>query len=82
MLFLQVGVGEELPAGGEEELEIRAATVAAVEDLRDAICAGGRCRALGVAEPMAIQLDWWLWEVGEKAREAHPPAHRTLTIYY
>uniref|UniRef100_A0A7S3VJW6 Queuosine 5'-phosphate N-glycosylase/hydrolase n=1 Tax=Dunaliella tertiolecta TaxID=3047 RepID=A0A7S3VJW6_DUNTE len=78
----KIGAGQELPAGGEEELEIRAATITAVEDLKDALSKSGRCQAVGAAVPITIQLDWFLWEVGEREREAHPPAHHTLTIYY
>ncbi len=36
----------------------------------------------GAQLPHAIQLDWWLWEVGERERHRHPPHHRTRTIYY
>lgn len=41
-----------------------------------------RCQALGTAAPITVQLDWWLWEVGERERDNHPPAHHTFTIYY
>ncbi|PNW81142.1 hypothetical protein CHLRE_07g344150v5 [Chlamydomonas reinhardtii] len=72
---------EQIPAGSEEEVEIRACTVVAVEQLREAIAA----KFLGTAGaqlPHAIQLDWWLWELGERERKNHPPHHRTLTVYY
>eukprot|EP00198_Chlamydomonas_reinhardtii_P003090 XP_001692426.1 predicted protein [Chlamydomonas reinhardtii] len=48
---------EQIPAGSEEEVEIRACTVVAVEQLREAIAA----KFLGTAGaqlPHAIQLDW------------------------
>ncbi|KXZ54661.1 hypothetical protein GPECTOR_4g727 [Gonium pectorale] len=73
--------GELIAAGSEEEVEVRACTVAAVEALREAIAA----KYLGVPGaqlPHAIQLDWWLWELGERERKSHPPHHRTLTVYY
>lgn len=73
---------QPIPAGSEQELEIRAATIVAVENLKEAIAAkfGGQP---GVEKlPITIQLDWWLWEVGEKSRNSHPPPHKTLTIYY
>ena len=82
----QVDGRQELLAGSAEEVEIRAATVAAVEAVRQAIAAklGGVQDQQGaeLALPNAIQLDWFLWEQGERARRAHRPHHRTLTIYY
>lgn len=65
---------EELPSEGPEEVEIRAATIWAVEWLREALAARGR------AVP-AYQLDWYLWELGQEARWKHP-YHRTRTVYY
>ncbi|KAJ9534515.1 hypothetical protein QJQ45_022133 [Haematococcus lacustris] len=41
---------------------------------------GGQASA-GV-EVLAITLDWWLWEWGERCRAEHPAHHRTLTVYY
>ncbi|KAK9794969.1 hypothetical protein WJX73_009457 [Symbiochloris irregularis] len=65
----------ELPAGSEEECEIRACTIVAVEKLRQALASETR-------KPNSIHLDWWLWEHGEQHRKDHRPHHRTLTIYY
>jgi hypothetical protein len=70
-------------------VEIRAATVQAVEQLqavlrqRAAGAAGGGGGRAG-APPCSVQLDWWLWGVGEAQRDAEgaPPHHRTLTMYY
>ena len=36
----------------------------------------------GRALPHTIQLDWWLWEIGEEAQHRHRPHHRTLTQFY
>ncbi|GFR50471.1 hypothetical protein Agub_g12522, partial [Astrephomene gubernaculifera] len=72
---------EQLPAGGEEEVEIRACTVVAVERLREGLADKFRDTP-GAQVPHAIQLDWWLWEEGERQRKQHPPHHRTLTIFY
>jgi hypothetical protein len=37
----------------------------------------------GAVVPHAIQLDWYLWEVGEAQRtNSSTPHHRTLTVYY
>ena len=79
-LAAAVDARQELAAGSAEELEIRAATVVAIERLRAAVTAKH-----GVADPAAlcsVALDWMLWERGERARQQHRPHHRTLTIYY
>ncbi|MCM8749474.1 queuosine salvage family protein [Thermomicrobiaceae bacterium CFH 74404] len=66
---------EELPAGSQEEIEIRAATVWAVEELRHRLAAAGR--------PMPPwQIDWALWNLGQALPPDAPPYHRTLTIFY
>lgn len=31
---------------------------------------------------LSIHIDWYLWELGERNMRAHPPHHRTLTVYY
>jgi hypothetical protein len=64
----------ELAAGSPEEVEIRAATIWGVEALRRATAAlGGPTRA--------VEIDWRLWEAGQRARDDRP-YHRTRTIYY
>jgi len=73
-----VDAREELPAGGAEEVEIRAATVVAVQALRDVLNAEG-----GAEEPlMDVEVDWLLWQVGEAQRDTLPPHHRTRTVFY
>ncbi|TFJ80449.1 hypothetical protein NSK_008190 [Nannochloropsis salina CCMP1776] len=67
---------EELPAGSEEEVEIRAATVQAVESMREVWRAGGK------GEILSVELDWLLWQEGERYRDSLPPHHRTLSIFY
>jgi hypothetical protein len=65
--------GEELPAGGEHEREIRACAVHACETL---------ARRLGVAPAL---LDNWLWNAGQELDPTHHPgnrAHLTRTVYY
>ncbi|KAL4425843.1 hypothetical protein ABPG75_009859 [Micractinium tetrahymenae] len=73
---------QELAAGSQEEVEIRAATVEAVEQLRRAMQA--RLAAEGRAEQRlnSVLLDWALWEEGEAKRKSHRPHHRVLTVYY
>lgn len=64
----------ELAAGGEEEVELRAATIVAVERMREELSRRG-------LETPAWQIDWYLWEHSHDAdvRIAH---HRTRTIFY
>jgi hypothetical protein len=63
-----------IEAGSRFEVEIRAATIVAVELLRREFARQGR--------PLfAIEIDWLLWH----AAQQHPkmlPHHRTLTIFY
>lgn len=75
-LAAAVDARAEVPYGAEEEVEIRAATVQAVEGLREALAGMGRPGVLSVA------LDWLLWQEGEKSKDALPPHHRTRTIFY
>lgn len=88
MLPLQVDSGQEIPSGSEEELEIRAASIVAVEQLKDAanklLQVQHQAEDSGSAEAsqlLSIQLDWWLWQEGERMRSDHPH-HKTWTIYY
>ena len=69
-----------LEEGGEEELEIRGCTIAAVEMLRQ--CLEDKHGKTGQQLPHTVQLDWWLWEIGEEAQQRHRPHHRTLTQFY
>jgi hypothetical protein len=68
----------DIQPGSEEEIEIRAATIQGVERLRAAIAA----KHGGAVCPSAVQLDWWLWDAGEKTRTTDGPHHRTLTTNY
>lgn len=86
----------ELAPGSEEEVEIRAGSIQAVEMLRgelesravspgDPFVSAGTCTEKGFLPParvLAVHLDWWLWETGEAARETAPPHHRVRTIFY
>jgi len=64
-----------IPAGSPEEVEIRAATICAVEMLRQKLTNQG-CR---VNSP---QLDNWLWYLGQEDAYRALPYHRTRTIFY
>lgn len=83
---LQVASQQELPAGSESEIEIRAASVVAVEMLKNAanekLQPKQSQQGNQEAQLLSIQLDWWLWHEGERLRQEHPPHHRTRTIYY
>ncbi len=72
--------GEELAAGSKEEVEIRACTIEAVEVLKRAL--QERSSKDGCVVPHSVQLDWFLWETGEKGRDTAPPHHRTQTTFY
>lgn len=65
----------EIPFGSEEEIEIRAQTIIAVDKLHAALT------ALGVSL-LVIELDWLLWQKGEALKDSIKPHHRTKTIYY
>lgn len=64
----------ELPANSPAEIEIRAATLWAVEFLRAALAKRGR-------QLWSIQVDWILWEASQ-SRDGMKPYHRVRTIYY
>ena len=66
----------EIAAGSEEETEIRASSIVATDLLREALASRFAVKL------HSVQLDWWLWEQGERQRRSHPPHHRTRTIFY
>lgn len=66
---------EILRAGSEEEIEIRAATIWGVELLRRALAGFGRALAAG-------DIDWLLWQAGQRLPSGSDPYHRTLTTFY
>ena len=66
---------EVLQAGGPEEVELRANTLWAVELLRRELNRMGK-------DLMAVELDWLLWELGQRAEFKGQPHHRTVTIFY
>jgi hypothetical protein len=64
-----------IPAGSEMEVELRAATIAAVERVRQTLGRKGKSF-------LSPELDWMLWTMGQDDRFRKKPYHRTLTIYY
>jgi hypothetical protein len=65
---------EELRAGEPAEVEIRAATVVAVERLREALDQRGR-------PLLSIEVDWILWDLSQGLYPVRP-YHRTRTVSY
>jgi hypothetical protein len=74
-LVRRIDAGEPLPAGSEEEVEIRAAGVHGVELLRAALAE----RGLAVR---ASDLDARLWRRGGGPRYKAVPRHRTRSVAY
>jgi hypothetical protein len=64
-----------IPAGSRMEVEIRAATVWAGEEMRQALLD----RAPGIT---ATHIDFWLWETSQRKSPDDRPYHRTLTAAY
>jgi len=71
----KVDHGIFLEAGSPEEIEIRANTIWAVELIRQEL------RRLG-EDLRAFEIDWILWNLGQKIQFKAKPYHRTVTIYY
>ncbi|MCI0475647.1 MAG: queuosine salvage family protein [Anaerolineales bacterium] len=65
----------ELEANSPVEIEIRAATLWAVEFLRDALARRDR-------KLWSIQVDWILWEASQARFVGMKPYQRVRTIYY
>jgi hypothetical protein len=65
----------EIVSASEEEVELRAATVIAVDMLQKKLEGRG-------VNVLVIELDWLLWQIGERTKDTLAPHHRTLTIYY
>lgn len=74
-LARRIDAREEIPAGSPEEVEIRAATVCAVDELVARLHARGQPAA-------AWQVDWALWQLGQSLPPDAPPYHRTRTRFY
>jgi len=62
--------GELIPAGSPEEVEIRASAVHAVELLSE------------ILNVRAMELDYLLWNRGQRPEYKARPRHRTRTVYY
>ncbi|MBM3461702.1 MAG: hypothetical protein FJX76_06330 [Armatimonadetes bacterium] len=71
-----VDAQEEIEAGDSREVEIRAATVHAVETVRNTLK-----ERFGKA-PRSFEIDWYLWGLGQTKSADDRPYHRTRTIFY
>jgi hypothetical protein len=74
-LAAQVDAYREIAAGSAPEIEIRAATVWAVELIRRALATYG-------AQRRASEIDYRLWSESQTPVSDMSPYHRTRTIYY
>lgn len=74
-LAARIDAGELIPAGSEDEVEIRACAIHAVELMAMAVKDAG-----GDATPM--RLDYLLWNRGQQPSYKALPRHRTRTVYY
>ena len=71
----RIDAGELIRVGSEEEIEIRAAAVNASESIIDALhCAGQQITSM--------QLDYLLWNRGQRPEYKARPRHRARTVYY
>jgi hypothetical protein len=65
----------ELKPGGEEETEIRAMTILAVDAFKKAFLKAGRVLS-------SNRIDNWLWQLGQLEPFRRKPYHRCRTIFY
>ena len=65
---------EEIEVGSDAEIEIRAATIRAVDKMKNALGATGKRVA-------AWEIDWYLWALG-RGGAVQVKHHRTRTFYY
>jgi hypothetical protein len=64
-----------LEPGSQEEVEIRANTIWAVELIQKELRERGR-------NLMAFEIDWLLWSLGQEDRFREKPYHRTISVFY
>lgn len=74
-LAQRIAEGVLIPAGSEEEIELRATAIFAVEEMVAALARAGK-------KTTAVRIDYLLWNRGQSpAIKAHP-RHRTRTTFY
>jgi len=75
-LAARIDANEDIPAGSDAEIELRAVALHAVERMRDA------AHAAGYTDITAVNLDHILWNRGYEPDLIALPRHRTLTVFY
>lgn len=73
-LSKKIEANSEIVSGSEEEVELRACSVHAVEKMRELI------KKKKGEKVLSVDLDLWLWSVGVQCPSLQ--YHRTLSIYY
>jgi hypothetical protein len=74
-LAARIDVLERLEPGSEEEIEIRATTIVAVEAMRELFSLSG-------CDTTSARVDGWLWTLGQDDAFRRHPYHRCRTIFY
>jgi len=74
-LARKVDLLQNLTAGSEEEIEIRAMTIWAVEALKQEFGRRG-------TDVTSARVDQWLWQLGQLEAFRRKPYHRCRTIFY
>ncbi|KAL5713644.1 hypothetical protein ACHQM5_015700 [Ranunculus cassubicifolius] len=69
-----IEANSEIGSGSEEEVELRACSIYAVEKMRDLI------KIKSGKQVLSVELDLWLWSFGIQTPSLQH--HRTLSIYY
>jgi hypothetical protein len=75
-LLARIEAGEVLKAGSPEEIEVRAAALHAVEQLK------GHLHAAGQRGVTSMALDYLLWNRGQAERYKAAPRHRARCVFY
>jgi len=71
----RVDLRQNLSSGGEEEIEIRAMSLWAVEALKKTFELSGK-------KVTGVWVDQWLWQLGQLEPFRNKPYHRCRTIFY
>ncbi len=74
-LLSRIETGKEIPQGSQEEIEIRACAVHAVELMVDEFKRNGK-------NVNSMLLDQYLWNRGQLPEFKSHPRHRTRTVFY
>jgi hypothetical protein len=67
---------QELLPHSHEEIEIRANTIIAVEKMKEEF------KKKYKRDILSLEVDYLLWNEGERLRKDMKPHHRVLTIFY